>query len=130
MEMLELAAELKGCREQIAAYEVERAQMQQYYRRAIADRDDAKATISRLRDELASWQEAFGLLTTLHGSIQIDSSDPMGMAKQIESHVRATIERLREYAGHKPECIVLWMEEQEQYPCDCGYDDLVKEIGE
>ena len=42
----------------------------------------------------------------------------------------ATIERLREYAGHKPECIVLWMEEQEQYPCDCGYDDLVKEIGE
>ena len=53
MEMLELAAELKGCREQIAAYEVERAQMQQYYRRAIADRDDAKATISRLRAELA-----------------------------------------------------------------------------
>jgi hypothetical protein len=41
---------LVACREQIAAYEVERAQMQQYYRRAIADRDDAKATITRLRE--------------------------------------------------------------------------------
>lgn len=50
MEMLELAAELKWCRERIAAYEVEREQMQQYYRRAIADRDNAKATISRLRE--------------------------------------------------------------------------------
>lgn len=63
------------------------------YRSASCD-DVARAVDSEmsLRAELASWQEAFGLLTTLHGSIQIDSSDPMGMAKQIESHVRATIE--------------------------------------
>ena len=50
----------------------------------------------RLRAELASWQEAFGLLTTLHGSVQIDSSDPMGMAKQIEAHVRVE--------ARKPDC--------------------------
>lgn len=82
MEMLELAAELKWCRERIAAYEVEREQMQQYYRRAIADRDDAKATISRLR----------------------------------------------EYATHMSWCdVVTWINDRN---CDCGYDDLVKEIGE
>ena len=52
--------------------------------RVMSDRD-------RLRAELASWQEALGLLTRLHGSIQIDSSDPMGMAKQIEEHVRAEL---------------------------------------
>ena len=79
MEMLELAAELKWCRERIAAYEVEREQMQQYYRRAIADRDDAKATISRLR----------------------------------------------EYAGHKPSC--WWWRGPN---CDCGYDALLAALGE
>lgn len=59
MEMLELAAELKWCREQIAAYEVEREQMQQYYRRAIADRDETKATISRLREYAVHKEKCF-----------------------------------------------------------------------
>lgn len=81
MEMLELAAELKWCRAQIAAYEVEREQMQQYYRRAIADRDEAKATISRLR----------------------------------------------EYAGHKITCGTLSADYFiEKQGCDCGYDELMK----
>ena len=85
MEMLELAAELKWCRERIAAYEVEREQMQQYYRRAIADRDNAKATISRLR----------------------------------------------EYVRHRPSCNVVSRDYfREKQGCDCGYDALIKEIGE
>ncbi len=127
MKAYEMAAELKGLREEV----------------------------ERLRAELASWQEAFGLLTTLHGSIQIDSSDPMGMAKQIESHVRATIprlrvelakadgqinrcvyqnkylestiSRLREYARHDPSC-KSWG--RIPYPSDCGYDELMKELEE
>ena len=76
-------------------------------RRPKTEREHAAVReIERLRAELASWQEAFGLLTTLHGSIQIDSSDPMGMAKQIESHVRATIPRLRVELteARKPDC--------------------------
>ena len=85
MEMLELAAELKWCREQIAAYEVEREQMQQYYRRAIADRDEAKATISRLR----------------------------------------------EYAGHKDECRLASMYQFIAIQgCDCGYDELLAALEE
>ena len=51
--------------------------------------------IDRLRAELASWQKAFGLLTTLHGSMQIDISDPLRMAKSIEGHVRAELEEYR-----------------------------------
>ena len=108
MEMLELAAELKGCREQIAAYEVERAQMQQYYRRAIADRDDAKATISRLRDEnQAAW----------------DSAEYNARRART---AEAVIGKLREYAEHDVEC-----RGQPGYdiPCSCGYNELIKEIG-
>ena len=86
MEMLELAAELKWCRERIAAYEVEREQMQQYYRRAIADRDNANAAISRLR----------------------------------------------EYANHRSNCSFhLWDSDAMTFmPCDCGYDELMKELEE
>ena len=51
--------------------------------------------IDRLRAELESWTEAFGLLSTLHGTMAITVNDPMGMAQQIEAHVIATISRLR-----------------------------------
>ena len=47
--------------------------------------------IDRLRAELVSWRKAFGLLTTLHGSMPIDISDPLRMAKSIEVHVRAEL---------------------------------------
>ena len=74
----------------------------------------------RLRAELASWQEAFGLLTTLHGSVQIDSSDPMGMAKQVESHVRAELAELR-----KPDCFrcAYWFACRTLIKDDCGGGD-------
>lgn len=51
-----------------------------------------KKEVELLRAELASWQKAFGLLTTLHGSMPIDISDPLRMAKSIEGHVRAELE--------------------------------------
>jgi hypothetical protein len=52
--------------------------------------------IDKLRAEVESWQEAFGLLTTLHGKMEINVSDPMGMAQAIERHVRAEVEALRD----------------------------------
>ena len=55
--------------------------------------------IERLRAELESWIEAFGLLSTLHGAMPIKVNDPMGMAKQIESHVRSELTEAR-----KPDC--------------------------
>jgi hypothetical protein len=119
----ELATENERLRAELATADA-------FHKVAVKARDYERTVVDGLWAELESWIEAFGLLSTLHETMPINADDPMGMAKQIESHVRATIERLREYAGHKPECIVLWMEEQEQYPCDCGYDDLVKEIGE
>jgi hypothetical protein len=51
--------------------------------------------IDKLRAEVESWQEAFGLLTTLHGKMEINVSDPMGMAQAIERHVRAEVEALK-----------------------------------
>ncbi len=45
---------------------------------------------------------------------------------EIES-LRATIERLREYARHDPSC-KSWG--RIPCPCDCGYDELMKELEE
>ena len=46
--------------------------------------------------------------------------------------LKATISRLREYAGHSWGCDAIVMIEGTtgHAPCDCGYDDLIKEIGE
>jgi hypothetical protein len=59
----------------------------------------AEAERDTLRAELASWQEAFGLLTTLHGQMEINVSDPMGMAQAIEKHVSAEVEGLTHDLG-------------------------------
>ena len=43
----------------------------------------------------------------------------------------ATIERLREYAGHRMWCNVMSKDyDREQEGCDCGYDALMAEVGE
>ena len=46
--------------------------------------------------------------------------------------LKATISRLRAYAEHTSGCA--WHEYADEglwrQPCDCGYDDLIKEIGE
>jgi hypothetical protein len=47
--------------------------------------------ITRLRARVAALWEALGLLTTLAPRIEIDTSDPMKMARQIEATVRACV---------------------------------------
>ncbi len=43
----------------------------------------------------------------------------------------ATISHLREYAGHRMWCNVMSNDYgREQEGCDCGYGDLIKEVGE
>jgi len=42
--------------------------------------------------------------------------------------LRATIERLREYARHKPSCYWWQGSSIAPKPCDCGYDELMKEL--
>ena len=46
--------------------------------------------------ELEKLTQAFGLLTTLHPTMEIDTRDYMGMAKQIEAHVRDLQARVAE----------------------------------
>ena len=42
----------------------------------------------------------------------------------------ATIERLREYARHTPACYWWSGTINQPHPCDCGYDELMKELEE
>jgi hypothetical protein len=53
--------------------------------------EDVLAEIERLRAREASLWEALGLLTTLAPRMEIDTSDPMKMAKTIEATVRAAL---------------------------------------
>jgi hypothetical protein len=54
--------------------------------------DQAAAEIERLRARIEALWEAFGILTTLAPAMEIDTSDPMGMARNIEATVRAALE--------------------------------------
>jgi len=47
---------------------------------------------------------------------------------EIES-LRATISRLREYARHDTRCERHRWQGDLRRKCDCGYDELIKEIG-
>ena len=42
----------------------------------------------------------------------------------------ATISRLREYARHKPACYWWSGNIPQPHPCDCGYNELIKEMEE
>jgi hypothetical protein len=42
----------------------------------------------------------------------------------------ATIERLREYARHTPACYWWSGTLNQPHPCDCGYDEFMKEVEE
>jgi len=48
--------------------------------------------IERLRARVALLEQALGLLTTLAPKMEIDVSDPLGMARGIEATVRAALE--------------------------------------
>ena len=53
---------------------------------------------------------------------------------QQTEQLRATISRLREYAGHHANCgeKFIWADNPQHditnAPCDCGYDELMKEL--
>ena len=87
--------------------------------------ESLRATISRLEADKSSWIEAFGLVSTLHGTMPINVNDPVGMAQQIEAHVTGTISRLREYARHNTRCERHRWQGDLRRECDCGYDELI-----
>ena len=84
--------------------------------------ESLRATISRLKgelkyieiaiddDELNLTNTAVECVLKLHASIAEKDS---------------AISRLREYVGHKPDCCSSHLPN-----CDCGYDDLIKEVGD
>lgn len=51
------------------------------------------------------------------------------LADEID-RLRATISRLQEYARHQPGCYWWQGPSIVPTPCDCGYDDLMKELEE
>ncbi len=66
------------------------------------------------------------IVERLRGQAPLNLGDRVAAAEEID-RLRATLERLREYAGHKEDCMARWP--QSKYPtCDCGYDELRKEM--
>ena len=73
------------------------------------------------------------ILRKAHGCIYrgtdefIDVGGEVSELRRICDSQRATISRLREYAFHKTSCSRrVW---DMSIKCDCGYDELIKEIG-
>lgn len=65
----------------------------------------ARARAKAAEAKLAEWQQAFGLLTTLAPDLEIDATDPLGMARTIERHVLAVVERARDSAMEQQEAV-------------------------
>lgn len=53
------------------------------------------AEITRLREQLALYTQAVGLLSTLHPTMVIDIDDPVGMAAKVEAHIREQLAACR-----------------------------------
>ncbi len=74
--------------------------------------DQSYAEIERLRDEKnAAW----------------DSAEYNAQRARV---AEAAIGKLREYARHKPICYWWQGPKASPTPCDCGYDELMKELEE
>ncbi|MBP9032541.1 MAG: hypothetical protein KBG29_01520 [Pseudomonadales bacterium] len=54
----------------------------------------------------------------------------LGLCLEEMERMRATIERLREYARHTPACYWWSGTINQPHPCDCGYDELMAELEE
>ncbi len=112
------------------AYEIQTA--------AMADEmDRLRATISRLESEKANlkallkdicdeWNE--GCDPTCDSMAHTETCKAQNIA-EAKRAMRETISRLREYVGHKPGCCWWTGTIYQPHPCDCGYDELIKEIG-
>lgn len=104
--------------------------------------DSQRATISRLEAELeiermrlvacsvvslANTPESAAQARDMHPDYRSFACDDVARMVDREMEHRTTISRLREYAKHKREC---WSFVRGGHDCDCGYDDLIKEIGD
>jgi hypothetical protein len=67
---------------------------QEYVATAMAMKN-AVIEIAKLRTEVEQLRIALGLLTTIKPTMEIDVTDPVGMAQQIAAHVADEFERLR-----------------------------------
>ncbi len=56
---------------------------------------DARVEANKLRARVEVLEQALGLLTTLVPSMEVDSSDPLGMARKIEATVRAALKEAK-----------------------------------
>ena len=74
--------------------------------------DTLRATISRLEAELAK------------------ANGQINRCVDQNKYLESTIARLREYARHKPACYWWSGTIPQPHPCDCGYDELMKELEE
>ena len=98
---LGLATELGTLKKIIAdAMAAERDALDKGHRISVilAQRDAALARAEadqRTREQLAQMTQAVGLLTTLHGSMEIDVEHPVEMAQQIHAHVQTELAALR-----------------------------------
>ena len=101
--------------------------------------DAAVDAIEGLRHDSDRYQQCMADLVGEIERLRTDKESLMVgrdfLIAEIES-LRAAVERLREYARHKPECAyALWAVSDfdgsdEWEPCDCGYDALMVEVGE
>ena len=76
--------------------------------------------------ELEKLTQAFGLLTTLHPTMEIDTSDYMGMAKQIEAHVRDLQARVAELEAERRWIPVSNLPQKEEGECRLSIDVLLQ----
>lgn len=63
------------------------------------------------------------IVERLRGQAPLNLGDRVAAAEEID-RLRATLERLREYAGHKSDCERGWEVRWDKQPCTCGYDEL------
>ena len=87
-------ARVKDCAEYISEIERLRKDFTDLLRVAANDATAFQAEIERLRAEVEPLRIALGLLTTIKPTMEIDITDPVGMAQQIAAHVAEEIERL------------------------------------
>lgn len=88
-------------------------------------------------DELARYQQALGLLTTLAPSMEMDAADPLGMAKTVEKTVQDKLSRSREHIYQliklsiesTPKSVLMYMRRIQREYKDERLDELLTKHG-
>ena len=96
---------------------------------------EAKLEIEQMRlvacsvVSLANTPESAAQARDMHPDYRSIACDDVARMVDREMEHRAAISRLGKYAGHKPACYWWSGTIPQPHPCDCGYDELIKEIG-